>query len=309
MRLKNLLLIGAITLALLACQNEETNLDLVGPLSDEPIFLDLPAGISSNARKSKSENNLAVYMAEYITSGQSDEIGRTIFFSDRGNKQLAGDFVPALSLDGSPDISYYVDASRPSKDLSVELSTPAIQRAMATWDEITCSELGMTEVPYSKKNKTGFISDLFGFGGSAEYVADVTHCGWLQGDFFDILAPGGSEFILGVTFTIVFTDDAGNLVDTDNNGKYDVAWREIYYNDNFMWNDGATYDIETIALHEAGHGLSQAHFGEAFLSGGNFKLHFNPRAVMNAAYSGVQTEILQSDNAGHCSNWAEWPNH
>ncbi len=64
-----------------------------------------------------------------------------------------------------------------------------------------------------------------------------------------------------------------------------------------------------MALHEAGHGLSQAHFGKAFRSGGNGKLHFSPRAVMNATYSGVQTSIDQTDNAGHCSNWASWPNN
>lgn len=164
----------------------------------------------------------------------------------------------------------------------------------------------MTKVGYDGRT-TGFIAAAFGFGGSFDYVADITHNGWLPAPFFDLLAPGGSTFILGVTFTIVFTDDNGNLIDTDNNGKYDVAWREIYYNDNFTWRDGATYDIETVSLHEAGHGLSQAHFGKAFRNSGG--LHFAPRAVMNAAYSGVQTQINQSDNGGHCSNWAQWPNN
>ena len=49
------------------------------------------------------------------------------------------------------------------------------------------------------------------------------------------------------------------------------------------WNDRSTYDIETVALHEAGHGLSQGHFGKAFRTVKNGKLHFSPRAVMNAA--------------------------
>jgi hypothetical protein len=88
-----------------------------------------------------------------------------------------------------------------------------------------------------------------------------------------------------------------------------VAWREIYYNDAFLWRDGATYDVETIALHEAGHGLSQAHFGKAFADAGKGKLHFAPRAVMNAAYSGVQTEIDGTDKGGHCSIWGNWPNN
>ena len=134
------------------------------------------------------------------------------------------------------------------------------------------------------------------------------HAGWLPATFFDFLAPEGSTFILGVTFTLTFTDENGEPLDSNNDGKVDVAWREIYYNDAFLWRDGGTYDVETIALHESGHGLSQAHFGKAFADGGQGKLHFAPRAVMNAAYSGVQTKITGSDNGGHCSIWANWPN-
>ena len=162
---------------------------------------------------------------------------------------------------------------------------------------------------------TGWVAAFFtslgagNYGGSFDYVADVLHSGWLDRSFFDLLADGGGDFILGVTFTIIFTDENGDPVDTDNNGKGDTAWREIYYNDNFGWNDGSTFDVETVALHEAGHGLSQGHFGKAFLDAGNGGLHFAPRAVMNAAYSGVQTDIAKSDLAGHCSNWSQWNNN
>jgi len=162
-------------------------------------------------------------------------------------------------------------------------------------------------VPSDPADTAGFVSGLLGFGGSDKYFADVVHAGWLPGAFFDLLAPDGSSFILGATFTIIFTDDQGNPVDTDNNNKLDVAWRETYYNDAFEWADGDDYDVETIALHESGHGLSQGHFGKAFRTNSNNKLHFAPRAVMNAAYSGIQTEITGTDNGGHCSNWASWP--
>ena len=58
----------------------------------------------------------------------------------------------------------------------------------------------------------------------------------------------------------------------------------------FTWaDDGVShFDIETVALHEAGHGLSQGHFGKIHGTVANGKIHFSPRAVMNAAYSGVQ---------------------
>ncbi|WP_297705784.1 hypothetical protein, partial [uncultured Eudoraea sp.] len=204
--------------------------------------------------------------------------------------------------------------NRPSADLAAADSHNAIDRAMSTWDDITCSDLGIFEVPYDGSD-TGFIAAIFNpfvdedLGGSFEYISDVMHGGWLQAAFFDLLTEegDGSQFILGATFTIVFTDNNGDLIDLDKNGKFDVAWREVYYNDTFEWKDGSRFDVETIALHESGHGLSQAHFGTAFLSGGNEVLHFSPRAVMNAAYSGVQTSILQTDNAGHCSNWSSWP--
>ena len=251
----------------------------------------------------------AVYMAEYLTADGAEAMGNTVFFNDRGNKQLTADFVPELQLffNGTTDMTYYVDQNRPSVDVTVGASTMAINSAMNTWDRVKCSDLNMTEIAYDGR-PTGLVSLIFGFGGSPDYVADVTHNGWLPGAFFDLLAPGGSGFILGVTFTIIYIDTiTGEPADFNNDGKIDVAFREIYYNDTFPWAIGSTFDIETVALHEAGHGLSQEHFGKAFVSNGNGKVHFAPRAVMNAAYSGVQTAIMKTDNAGHCSIWANWP--
>lgn len=273
------------------------------PLDDSPLFMDLP--VASNARRS-ADNKYAAFSAEYLTTEESGQIGRTIYFKNVGNKQLTADFVPGLGLDGTDDVSFYVDGNRPSADLSISVTTAAISRAMSTWDALTCSQLGIHQLPSNKRTKTGFVSELAGFGGSLEYVADVVHAGWLPAGFFDMIAPDGSTYILGVTYTIIFTDDNGNPTDVDNNGKLDVAWREIYYNDAFPWADGAHYDVETIALHEAGHGLSQGHFGAAFLDGGTGQLHFSPRAVMNAAYSGIQTGITETDNGGHCSIWSSW---
>lgn len=294
----------ALVLIALGCENESVTTDLQ-KVDDSPVFMNLQR--ASSSARTDAEGNRAVFSAEYITSEESGQVGRTIYFNNVGNKQLTADFVPGLSLDNTDNISFYVDQNRPSADLSVAATSAAIVRAMNTWDGITCSNLGMTQVPFSATNTSGFVSALLGFGGSYDYTADVVHAGWLPKGFFDLLAPQGSTFILGVTFTITFTDDDGNATDLDNNGKADVAWREIYYNDAFTWKIGNHYDVETIALHEAGHGLSQQHFGSAFADGSG-ALHFAPRAVMNAAYSGIQTQINQTDNAGHCSNWSSWNN-
>jgi hypothetical protein len=300
MKIHKTLGVAATLLTLLACEKNEVVTRK--PLDDSPLFVTL----KKSPRTARSGNqNVALYTAEYLASTESGQVGRTVYFNNVGNKQLTADFVPGLSLDGTDNVSYYIDENRPSDDLAAATSSAAIDRAMNTWDGVVCSELGLYKVPSDAGTSTGFIAMLLGFGGSTNYVADVVHSGWLPAGFFDNVAPDGSTFILGVTFTIIFTDELGNPVDTDNNGKIDVAWREIYYNDAFTWNDGAHYDVETIALHESGHGLSQGHFGKAF--GTKSGVHFAPRAVMNAAYSGIQTEITGSDNGGHCSNWSSWP--
>ena len=292
----------ALSLIAFACEQGE-DVNRLRSLDDSTIFMDLPADASG---RRQTDSKYAVFSAEYITSGESDQIGRTIIFMNVGNKQLTADFVPGLSLDGTDAVSYYIDENRPSRDLNTAQSSGAIIRAMSTWEGVTCSQLGMYQVPFNNRSATGFISELYGFRGSFNYVADLVHAGWLGARFFDMLAPEGSTYILGVTFTIIFTDDNGTPTDIDRNGKHDVAWREIYYNDAFAWADGNHFDVETVALHEAGHGLSQGHFGSAFYDGGAGQLHFSPRAVMNAAYSGIQTQITETDNAGHCSNWGDW---
>jgi hypothetical protein len=307
--MKKLQMAGPVALLLIAMACEKENdVQSLQPLDDSPVFMKLPVQDQSNGRTA-TNTRYAVFSAEYLTSSESGKVGRTVYFKDVGNKQLTEDFVPGLSLDETDDVSYYIDETRPSDDLPVAVSSAAISRAMQTWDDVNCSDLGLFRIPSQTGIATGFVSELLGFGGSLDYVADVVHAGWLPAAFFDLLAPEGSTFILGVTYTIIFTDEDGNPVDTDNNGKLDVAWREIYYNDTFEWADGDDYDVETIALHEAGHGLSQDHFGKAFRTNSNGKLHFAPRAVMNAAYSGIQTEINGPDNGGHCSNWASWPNN
>lgn len=300
--LKKTIGVAALSLLALSCEQND-DVSQRKPLDDSPLFMELPS--SPNGRR--SSDKYAVFSAEYLTADGSGQIGRTIYFNNVGNKQLSADFVPGLNLDNTDDITYYVDRNRPSADLPVATTSAAITRAMTTWDNVACSELGLTQVPFDNTISTGYISNYLGFGGSYDYTADVVHAGWLPAAFFNMVAPQGSTYILGVTFTIIFTDDDGNATDLDNNGKADVAWREIYYNDFFPWADGAHYDVETIALHEAGHGLSQGHFGTAFADAGQEEIHFSPRAVMNAAYSGIQTSIGKTDNAGHCSNWSSWP--
>lgn len=256
--------------------------------------------------------NIRVFMAEYLTTGQHDAMGQVVFARDVGNKQLSSDFVPNdPRRHAGTNVTYIVDGvdGGTSSGLLVADTEGAIDRAMATWDAETCSDLNMT------KNTTttfdiGVVQAIFGFGGIGAFIpfADVIHAGWLPAGFFDLLAQDGGDFIIGVTFTIIFSGPT----DIDNNGKIDTAFGEIYYNDNFAWGIDvpglAPIDVETVALHEAGHGLSQGHFGRFFGTFTNQKLHFAPEAVMNAAVFGTRQTLLGSDKGGHCSNWAQWPN-
>ncbi len=295
----NTLKLAIMALLFTTCTSEDSLLDL------SKGSYELNGSLSS--RSSETEATYSLYMAEYLTSGETDEMGSTVFFNNRGNKQLSADFVPGDPRRGNRvNINYLVDNQLTTDNgLTATAVTGAIDNAMSTWDTQTCSDLGITKVPFN--GNAGFVSLIRGFGGSLNFV-DVQHCGFLPAAFFNTLAPNGSAFILGVTFTLIWTV-GGVPTDIDNNGKADVAFREIYYNDRFTWNtNGANVDIETVSLHESGHGLSQGHFGKAFRTLANGKLHFSPRAVMNAAYSGVQREVTGTDNGGHCSNWGSWPN-
>jgi hypothetical protein len=155
------------------------------------------------------------------------------------------------------------------------------------------------------------VDGLLGLGGIGTPIVDITHAGWESAAFFDALVPGGSNFILAVTFSFIFVDAAGNPTDINGDGKADTAFSEIYYNDVFAWGINVStfpFDVETVALHESGHGLSQNHFGKIFLTNSNGKLHFAPFAVMNAAISRQAHNLTGTDNGGHCSIWGSWPN-
>jgi len=295
--------------------------------TDSPVETPRPASADITFSV-ESDNELAVYMdalnvqleaqgapyraavAEYITGPGGSEAGNTVLSKVVGNKHLTADFVPfdprrawsGPATGPADDITYAIDQTGDAVPffggLSAAQTTAAIQAAMGTWDGVVCSTLPLTQNPDGGVD-IGFIAFLNGLGGSPSIVADVQHAGWR-----DINFAGG---ILGVTFTLIFVS-GGVPTDIDNNGLADVAFREIYYDPSFSWaNNGvANIDVQTVALHEAGHGLSQAHFG-TIMRQDNGTLIIAPRAVMNALYAGPLRALQGTDDGGHCSNWANWP--
>lgn len=263
-----------------------------------------------NDKLAEEDAAYALAIIEYLTAG--DEIGRTVFFREVGNKHLEAHFVPRdprrAFWSGAPgevdDIRWASDlAEGNAGSLGLGPTQNAISNAMATWQVRPCSTIplsGLT-VPVIDLGVAEFIE---GLGGLPFPVADLMHAGF--GSF-----PLGPS-VIGATFTFVFLDGASEPSDIDDDGRMDTAFREIYYANTFPWaidaDNGTDVDLETVALHETGHGLSQAHFGKLFRTEANGKLHFAPRALMNPAYTGMLQKVARSDDAGHCSIWASWPN-
>lgn len=326
-----LLVVAAV--AVVACQDWSTapdELDTWAPefargrgsgraVADAPIFADF-SQIDEQLAAAGLDGRLG--MVEYVTINDAGEFGRTVIVSNRGNKQLASHWVLGDTRRFSTtDIKWIVDLfdGATSSGLSAAQTDAAINGAMATWNATTCSTIPLTNLG-SFNFDLGVIQAIFGLGGILAVFADVTHAGWVPGAFFNtapFFPPNGQDFILGVTFTFFFFP----FTDINNDGKIDVAFREIYYNDNFgdeggtrpgnPWGINAnppSIDVETVALHEAGHGLSQAHFGDIFLDAAGRRVHFAPFAVMNAAISRQAQTLEGTDVGGHCSIWGNWPN-
>lgn len=357
MKTKFLAVVALTLLLVLACQSDSM---------DESIELDMSSPIESNYKsyslnkssihevqfKSKNKkrssadnvhelmsainsalanNGLSIQLSK-VEYYSADGTGNEVLFGedDRGNKQLASDFVPGdlrRGFDGAGNIGsdniHFLSDGTEANTVSGLTNTDtdtAIRNAMNTWENVDCSK-GLNFVDFgSVPSDWGFVQYLLSFEEDyngppgSPFVTDIMHSGFTTG-LFEFIFGSGSN-VLGVTFTFLFcapcTDDSSTTVytDIDNNGKFDTGFRDIYYNDAFRWSIGAGgVDVETVALHETGHALGQAHFGKLFRTESNEKVHFAPRAVMNAGYTGIQTAIDQTDKAGHCSNWGQWPNN
>lgn len=315
-RLKRCTFAGSVLLVCVACTDAAVT-------SPRPVATDVTLAVADpgteltnymdalNVQLASQGAGYRAALAEYVTSPDSGQAGGTVLAKSVGNKHLAFDFVPfdpRRSWSGpnsgpADDITEAIDQTGDAVPvfggLTAAQTTAAILAAAGTWEGVNCSTLPLALNPTFGLD-VGLVAFLNGLGGSPFVFADVQHAGWR-----DINFAGG---ILGVTFTFIFVDNNGNPTDIDNNKVGDAAFREIYYDPSFMWrNDGGDIDVETVSLHEQGHGLSQAHFGTVRIKNDG-TLKASPRAVMNALYAGPLRQLQGSDNGGHCSNWAAWPN-
>jgi len=265
-------------------------------------------------------SNLQIEKIEFLVA---EGVGNTVFFKNIGNKQLPSDFVPNDPFNAIPgtDVPYWIDGIElgTSSGMSKGETESAIISAMDTWDAVSCSEgltlLNLGTTTAEDFGDVGFVQFLLGFGGFDGYFAGtILHAGITSPEFFEAIF-GENNGVLGVTFTFIWVEDDDTPSDIDQNGKDDVAFREIYIAEAYNWQDQPNdvlfndiFDFETVVLHEAGHSLSQGHFGKAFATK-NGSIHFTPQALMNAGYSIGNRVIKGTDKAGHCSIWENWPEY
>jgi len=316
---KNLLIYAVMLILLAACQKNEVA-DPGDNSAGYPMnaYLGLKSGTigneintvyldNINASLQEKGANYRVAMAELIAAAGSGENGRTVYSKYVGNKQLTAHFVRGdsrreWSAGNGTQITYAIDQTSdmtPYASATKAQATQASVNALNTWEGIKSTTLGLTrndDYGYD----IGYVAYVNDMGGSPYVFADIQLAG-----FRDINFESG---ILGVTFTFLFVDSEGEFTDLDMNGKLDVAFREIYFDPSWYWSvnlEPNMIDIESIALHEIGHGLSQAHFGTVFEDQkGNLKA--SPRAVMNALYFEPLRVLKSSDIGGHNSIWGSW---
>lgn len=316
--MKKLTLVFLPCLLFLAACQKQTVVDSSPDLSQRMVKVDMLTPRSTfssieewgeSINQSLAASGIQLEKMEYLSA---QEAGNIVLFKNVGNKQLTSDYVPNDPRNGTgADVPYVVDGTElgTASGMTPLATLNAIDGAMSTWGDVTCSgglnipNLGVA--PFD----IGYVQFLLGAGGvNGFFPGIIAHCGILPASFFELLQPGGGSGIIGVTFTFTYVDDL------DQDGKGDVAIKEIYYNDGFNFQDAPNagifdnfIDFETIVLHEVGHGLSQQHFGKLSVNSSNGKIKFSPFALMNAGYTQARREVIKTDNAGHCSLWASWP--
>lgn len=318
MRMKGLTSAAALGVALIV----GTGLQVATQESTQEVGIYSPTLASINAAlRAAGVHHRAIYKAELLMakSGYSHQ-ATTLIASDRTHLTTS-QFVendPRREWNTAANtMTYLVDQSQgaalgfnaagqvvvvPNSATEGEIDT-----SMNVWTALPCNGPAIVKVADNGLDPDWVDNLVAGVPvpAGAPY-ADITHAGWLPASFFNAIAPNGANFILGVTFTLVFIDDDGNETDIDRDHRADSAFAEIYYNRAFPWGPGGNennVDIQSVVIHEAGHALGLAHFGKIFIKENN-TLQFAPKAIMNAAYVSEDRTIRGTDHAAFCQAWA-----
>ncbi len=311
--------LASLALALLAAACAPESPVTAPSTPGEPAFAVAGDGIVTSAMLAEVNSRLAAAGAGYraaraelaLVSTAPPEMASTVFANDRalqiGVRWVDGD--PRRPSGNVLRHYFYDPLAAVNSVAGVQDGRPQVAASFATWAGLACTTLDFQQAPFDGTFPSGM------FAGGDPSVGDVNTLGFLPGAFFDLIAPNGSDFILGVTFPVVWGDVVGGTFipsDIDRDGNLDYAFAEVWYNNAFTWTLsglGGDADVQTVAFHENGHALGLGHFGKIHATFSPFggRLHVSPRAAMNAIILGTLRGPLGTDNAALCGYYANWP--
>lgn len=285
-----------------------------------------------DARLAASGSSLRIARADIIWDAKAyDEASPTVLFANNRSHKLNYSWVPRdPRRDGRVGVTYAIDPTLTTTGFGFNLPLDdnfqswsqgqletRLEESMTAWRGQTCSDAPIQRVAVPAGVDPDQLDEFF-LGqpvGNYAQISDIVQGGWIHPNFFGAIAPGGATQIIGVAFTFWFVDDeTGQPTDIDGNGRLDTGLVEIFYNPNFLWNDGGTgqaVDFYSIITHETGHSLGLAHFGKVFVTKKDAAdgisisdVKYAPKALMNAVYVTGRDEIAGSDRAAFCQLWA-----
>eukprot|EP01083_Nonionella_stella_P023248 64297_1 len=235
----------------------------------------------------------------------------TEYFDRNEKTHETADWVPndpRRHVENGFDFFVHIDDTQLPSNLNKTQVITAISNAVDTWDNVACSqnkfnllisnEYNGEDIGYTEYKLSG------GQRGSNIKIVDIVFGGFLPPYFFNY-----PNYTLNTTIgavTLLFNSNHEILY--ENEGE--IAFAEIYFNNYFSWDVleesvPNVYDIETVALHELGHALSQSHFRPPAGKGiGSMKTRQD--SAMAPVYSGVNHDLHGIDIGGHCAQWASW---